>query len=50
MFLKDLPPEIVDSDVPENFRNEASDEVKRQAFEKIFELLDQEPEDEYDTW
>ena len=50
VFLKDLPPEIVDSDVPENFRNEASDEVKRQAFEKIFELLDQEPEDEYDTW
>ena len=50
VFLKDLPPEIVDSDVPENFRNEASDEVKRQAFEKIFELLDQEPEGEYDTW
>ena len=49
-FLKDLPPEIVDSDVPENFRNEASDEVKRQAFEKIFELLDEEPQDEYDTW
>ena len=50
VFLQDLPPEIVDRDVPENFNYEASDETKIKAYEKIFELLDEEPEDEYDTW
>ena len=50
VFLQDLPPEIVDKDIPENFNYEASDETKIKAYERIFEMLEEEPEDEYDTW
>ena len=47
-FLLDLPPEIVDRDVPENLTFEASDDNKIRAYENIFRLLDEEPEDDYD--
>ncbi len=47
-FLLDLPEEIVDRDVPENLNYEASDENKIRAYENIFRILDEEPEDDYD--
>lgn len=47
-FLQDLPEEIVDRDVPENLNYGASDENKIRAYQEIFRLLDEEPEDDYD--